>query len=374
MEAKRFLPQDTDVKCSLWTTVSCGTRHPDHSPPAVGKNLVGLRWEGLRQGVRTEGTPAYHGCLEADLGIPAVVPPTGRQRGAGAEASPPPFSEDTTLVNHLRLVTYNTLFGGRDDAGLGSDRRWQAAAPFLKSLEGDVYALQECNFWDLLGEQRLHLACNQLGRSSAFLARANRTTTGHRFHTALIFGPRWRITGHGAERNNYHHVLGWATARLDDDPTPWDFRNIHLSPFSPAKRAQEVEPLIPLAAPGRRSALLGDGNMLGINHSEPDWSRLPDHLRGTQLLPGPGPLRADRTAVDALQRAGFIDPANLFNNTDPTGGFDENDVRRRQDFFLLNPALSRAVVSYTVHREPVDNGWSDHAAACLVLDCDALAG
>lgn len=47
----------------------------------------------------------------------------------------------------LRVVTFNTLFGGHDDFVLGTGDRWHRQIPFLKSLQADILALQECNFW-----------------------------------------------------------------------------------------------------------------------------------------------------------------------------------------------------------------------------------
>ncbi|MGW3031260.1 hypothetical protein ACWDCB_08485 [Streptomyces sp. NPDC001178] len=273
----------------------------------------------------------------------------------------------------LRLVIYNTLFGGRDDFGLGHDTRWTPAVPFLKSLEGDMYALEECNFWDLLGHQRLHQARNDLALSTAFLAEANSTTTGHRFHTAMLFNHRWNVIGDGAERAKYHHVLGWAKARLDNQPAVWDFRHLHLSPFSPAHRALEVEPLQTLAAPGRLSVLLGDANTLGIGHPEPDWSPLPPAwLRTHRVRDENGTWVTDRTAMTVLADAGFVDAAHHLDDHRPTAGLADSDVPRRQDLFLLSPTLVPAIVSYEVHTEPLDEGWSDHAAVTVTLDPDRI--
>ncbi|MFG2210486.1 hypothetical protein [Streptomyces sp. NPDC048638] len=278
-------------------------------------------------------------------------------------------------MTHVRIISFNTLFGGRKDDGLGDDAPWKAAAPFLKTLDGDFYALQECNFWDLLGQRRLHQAREQLGMASAYLAEANATTADHRFHTAMLTGPRWSVHGQGAERNKYHHVLGWANARLDDREDLWSIRHLHLNPFSPTHRAAEVEPLQPLAAPGRLSLVLGDANMLGLGHREPDWSPLPPHLHHTQLIRDEhGVLRADRTAADVLEGAGFVDAAHRVGDHRPTGGFGTGDVERRQDLFLLSPALAGAVVAYDVHAEPIDKGFSDHCAISLTLDCDLLPG
>lgn len=277
-------------------------------------------------------------------------------------------------MNLIRIVTFNTLFGGRDDQGLGSDARWQAASTFLSNIRADVYALQECNFWELLGYRRLYQANQALGTAHAYLAEANSTTTGHRFHTALFFGHRWEITEHGAERDRYHHVLGWANARLDGKGQKWAWRNIHCDPFDPAKRKIEVAPLLPLAEPGRLSVVLGDGNMLGIGHPEPDWSPLPRHLLQAQCVLGDdGSWRADREATKVLERAGFVDAAQRVGDQQATGGFGESDVKRRQDLVLLSPALDPAIVDYTVYTEPVDRGWSDHGAVSATVDCDRIA-
>ncbi|MFD7861346.1 hypothetical protein [Streptomyces sp. NPDC059783] len=275
----------------------------------------------------------------------------------------------------LRIVSFNTLFGGRDDDGLGSQERWQAASAFLRGLDADLYALQECNLWDLLGERRLHEARSQLGMAWAHLARANTTTAGHRFHTALLGNTRWDITGYGAEQNKYHHVLGWANARVDKGAPVVSIRHIHLDPFSPGHRLSEVEPLQTLAAPGRLSLVLGDANMLGLGHPEPDWAPLSPHLHHTQLAPDTnGRLVADRRAADMLQRAGFVDAAHQAGDARPTGGFGTGDVERRQDVFLLSADLARAVDGYEVHTEPITEGFSDHAAVSLTLDLDRLAG
>ncbi|MFI7104127.1 hypothetical protein ACIBK8_32880 [Streptomyces sp. NPDC050161] len=281
-----------------------------------------------------------------------------------------PISDGSPLVT---LVTYNTLFGGRAEEGLGNDDSWKAAAPFLKSLNADMYALQECNFWELLGERRLEQARSALGMNTGFLAEANETTAGHRFHTAMFFNARWDIVAKGADRGRYHHVLGWATARLDHRPTPWSFRNLHLDPFSPGNRAREVEPLATLAAPGRLSVLLGDGNLPGIGHPEVDWSRLPKHLHRARVVRDEdGVLRTHQDAADVLEGAGFVDVAHQMDDHRPTGGFESWDIERRQDLVLLSPALAPAIVDYTVHDEPIRQGWSDHGAVSAVLDCRLL--
>ncbi|MGW7594566.1 hypothetical protein [Streptomyces rubiginosohelvolus] len=42
----------------------------------------------------------------------------------------------------LRVVTFNTLFGGHTDSGFGPADRWDGQMEFLRSLRPDVLALQ----------------------------------------------------------------------------------------------------------------------------------------------------------------------------------------------------------------------------------------
>ncbi|MFD7537500.1 hypothetical protein [Streptomyces sp. NPDC059819] len=42
----------------------------------------------------------------------------------------------------IKVVTFNTQFGGYDDEGLGAGHRWRGQVEFLKTLEADILALQ----------------------------------------------------------------------------------------------------------------------------------------------------------------------------------------------------------------------------------------
>ncbi|MER5690046.1 hypothetical protein [Streptomyces sp. NPDC002205] len=85
-----------------------------------------------------------------------------------------------------------------------------------------------------------------------------------------------------------------------------------------------------------------------------------------------GGLRTDRTAANLLQDAGFIDAAHRLGDDRPTGGFGHTDVERRQDPILLSPALAPALVSYDVHTEPTEQGFSNHCAVSATLDLDLI--
>ncbi|MFI1201672.1 endonuclease/exonuclease/phosphatase family protein [Streptomyces sp. NPDC020883] len=274
----------------------------------------------------------------------------------------------------IRAVTFNTLFGGHDDFGLGAGDRWHGQVAFLKSLEADVLALQECNFWDLLGKRRMYQTVNALAMGSAYLAYANETTSGHRFHSVIMLSRRVQLAAEGADRDRYHHVMGWANLILPGLEGLLELRNLHLDPFDPRNRAREVSPLGVLAAPGRRSLIVGDFNSMGLDYPEPDWAQLQAHAVNGQLrLPREGEV-SDRDATELLARAGFKDASRPFDQEAlPTAAFGFGDVPRRQDLILMSPALAPALVDYQVHLEPVDMELSDHAAVSADFDLSLLA-
>jgi endonuclease/exonuclease/phosphatase family metal-dependent hydrolase len=279
-----------------------------------------------------------------------------------------------TAVTTIRVVTFNTLFGGHDDFGLGAGDRWQGQVAFLKALEADILALQECNFWDLLGNRRMYQTANALGMNTACLAYANETTSGHRFHTVIMLSRRVLLGAQGTDRDRYHHVMGWANLVVPGLEGLLELRNLHLDPFDPRNRAREVSPLGVLAAPGRRSLVVGDVNSIGVGYPEPDWTQLPTHVRNGQLLlPRQGDV-SDRDATELLSRAGFLDASHRFKQEmAPTAAFGEGDVPRRQDLILMSPALAPALVGYQVHLEPVDKELSDHGAVCADFDFSLVA-
>ncbi|SEM79064.1 endonuclease/exonuclease/phosphatase family protein [Streptacidiphilus jiangxiensis] len=277
----------------------------------------------------------------------------------------------------LTIVTFNSLFGGWTDFGFGEPLRRGAMVEFLRGLQPDILCLQELNGYDLLGRRRLHQLVNDLDLTRGFLAEANETTSGHRFHSAILLSDQVRVEAEGADRTRYHHVLGWAKLRLSGLPGMLlELRNVHLDPFDPSNRAREVAPFEVLAAPGVLSIVAGDANTIGADFPEPEWGVLPPHLLNGHLRSPSDSCssESDREAVALLRRAGFVDSATATGNGSvPTAAFEAGDVPRRQDLVLLSPALAPALTGYTVHREPVDLGFSDHCAVGITLSPNRLS-
>jgi endonuclease/exonuclease/phosphatase family metal-dependent hydrolase len=276
-----------------------------------------------------------------------------------------------------RVGTFNMLFAAHGDAGFGAPERWERQMQLLRAIGFDVLAVQEASGFDLLGRRRLHRMVADLGMAQGFLATANTTTAGHRFHTAILVSDRIRVLAEGADRTRYHHVLGWADLELPGLAGRLEVRNVHLDPFDPRNRAGEVAPFEVLAAPGRYSVVLGDFNAIGTGFPEPDWTKMPAHLLNGHLgLPGGESAQlADRTAVQLLQRAGFVDAAASTGMAKvATGGFEPGDLPRRQDLILLSPDLAKHAARYAVHEQFLAERVSDHAAVSIEIRTDVAGG
>lgn len=270
----------------------------------------------------------------------------------------------------IRIVSCNTEFAGCAEFGYGAPERRDEQMQLLRALEPDVLALQEMNGCRALGGRRFRRWVIGTGMAQGFLAHANLTTSGHAFDSAILVSDRVRVLAEGANTAKYHHVLGWLECEIDGLPAPLEFKNIHLDPFDPRNRTAETSPFEVLGAPGRAAVVIGDANAVGLGFPEPDWSRLPPHLRNGHLgLPG---TRwegiADRSAVEQLALAGLVDLAQFYDDQRPTGGFGPQDVERRQDLAILSPDLVPLARNYQVHREFVDLGLGDHAMISFELD------
>lgn len=263
----------------------------------------------------------------------------------------------------IRILTWNLLFGGREDEGHGDDARWRGQAEALRDLAPDVLFLQECNLWEARGQRRLHQAVHDAGMARGVLAEANVTTAGHRFHSAILVSSRVRLLAHGADTHRYHHVAGWAHLAVDGLERELEVRNIHLDPFDGNHRLMEVAPFEVLAAPGRLAVVAGDANSVPGSYpmSVDDWDAVPPHVRGGWVLdPHAAVPHADTRALDFLTAAGFADAADRF------GAGHIATADRRSDVVLTSPAVAESVAAYRVAEEA--KGLSDHLPVEVLVD------
>lgn len=272
-------------------------------------------------------------------------------------------------VRPYKIISLNTQDGGHDDLGRDAPTRWAGLMGWLREQRADIACLQEAMYFDRYFKLRLRRAVRDTAMAKGYLAHANATTAGYRFHSAILVSRRVRVLAHGADRTRYHHVLGWAEIAVPGLPVKLELRNIHLNPFDPRHRAIEVAPFEVLAGPGRAALVLGDRQGLGPGVAEPeDWGTVPAHLRNGLMLPPGEREAADHTPELLMERSGFLDAARAAGlGHQPTGGFGPGDIARRGDVVCYSPYLAPAVDGYTVHRETVEEGWSDHCAISVLL-------
>ncbi len=320
-----------------------------------------------------EAEISQNAVTDAHGGLDDGAPGPARTAGVMSTYARAPLVARTGVkdARPLRVGSFNMLFGGHDDAGFGAPSRWDGQMQLLEALDLDVLAIQEASAFDLLGSRRLHRMVNDLDMAQGFLAEANATTTGHRFHSAILVSRRVRVLAEGSDRARYHHVLGWISLEVPGLPGHLEIKNVHLDPFDPRHRAIETGPFEVLGDPKRFAAAIGDYNGIGTGFPEPDWSKLEPHLRNGHLgLPGTEwEGIADRSAVRLPERAGMVDVAVLCGQGHvPTGGFAPDDLEKQQDIGLLSPALAGLASNYEVHKQFVTLGLSDHAAFTFEVD------
>jgi hypothetical protein len=103
---------------------------------------------------------------------------------------------------------------------------------------------------------------------------------------------------------------------------------------------------------------------------------MPAHLLNGHLglQGGESAQLADRTAVQLLQRAGFVDAAASTGMAKAaTGGFEPGDLPRRQDLILLSPDLAKHAARYAVHEQFLAERVSDRAAVSIEIRTDVAA-
>jgi endonuclease/exonuclease/phosphatase family metal-dependent hydrolase len=255
----------------------------------------------------------------------------------------------------MKVMSYNTLFGGRDG---DDDHRFEAQREVVAREKPDILLLQECKNFDANGYHRLYEVEEALGMRG-FLAMA--VETGQ--HTAIFIRPEWRPVSFEGDSTHFHHAAAILSLRVPGFSSPVTFVSVHLCPFGPEVRLSEAAYLVPYASPEGLTLVAGDFNSVSPHDPEPDWSALPSHFRA-RYVSSDGQT-ADRRILQGLYQAGYTDVAHhLDGHAEPTvpgAAFPRSEfVPFRSDFFLASAALADRVVSYCVVRNPLTDMASDH--------------
>lgn len=256
----------------------------------------------------------------------------------------------------LTVLTYNTLFGGRDGA---DDRRASAQIALIEELRPDVFLMQEAKGFDAAGGALLHALETRIGMRG-FLALAPRTGQ----HTAIFIREPLKPLSFEQDGVNFHHALAILEVTAPTFHAPITLFSAHLCPNGPAVRRREAAYLAVRAAPESFALLAGDFNSASPHDPEPEgFASLPAHHRARYL--GEDLQTADRSVLAHLEAAGWVDLGHALGKagspTVPTTDFADTEfATMRCDYVMTSQALARHAQSYEVIRTPLSDTASDH--------------
>jgi len=256
----------------------------------------------------------------------------------------------------LQVLTYNTLFGGRDGA---DDRRALAQWELIQTLAPDVLLMQEAKGFDLAGGALLHQWEARIGMRG-FLAVAPRTGQ----NVAIFIREPLKPLSFHVDAVNFHHALATLSVGMPGDDRPLTLISAHLCPAGAVVRRREAAYLAVQAGTESLTLLTGDFNSASPHDDEPEgFDALPAHHRARYVADD---LRgADRTVLAHLESAGWVDVGHALGGsqvpTVPTRGFTGTEFAvMRCDYVLASRALARFAVAYDVVRTPATDTASDH--------------
>jgi len=256
----------------------------------------------------------------------------------------------------LKVLTYNTLFAGRDGA---DDRRAQAQVGLINELRPDVFLMQEAKGFEANGGAWLYAMEACLGMRG-FLASAPRTGQ----NVVIFVREPLQPLGFDADGAHFHHALASLRVALPGSSRVLTLMSAHLCPNGPDVRRREAAYLEVLAAPDNLALLTGDFNSASPHDPQPEgFDALPAHHRARYLADD---LRTvDRTVLARLESAGWVDVAHALGQhsapTVPTAAFTGTEFAvMRCDYVLASKALAAHARTCEVIRTPVTDMASDH--------------
>ena len=132
----------------------------------------------------------------------------------------------------LTVLTYNTLFAGRDGA---NDARAQAQIDLINQVRPDVFLMQEAKGFDANGGAWLYATEDRIGMRG-FLAIAPRTGQ----NVAIFIREPLRPLAFDADGAHFHHALATLKVAVPGSSEPITFISAHLCPNGPEVRRREA--------------------------------------------------------------------------------------------------------------------------------------
>jgi len=256
----------------------------------------------------------------------------------------------------LTVLTYNTLFAGRDGS---DDRRARSQVTLINDLQPDVFLMQEAKGFDANGAAWLYALEQQIGMRG-FLAVAPRTGQ----NIAIFIREPLRPLSFDADDAYFHHTLATLKIAVPGSEEPITFIGAHLCPNGPEVRRREAAYLAVQAAPDRLTLIAGDFNSASPHDPVPeDWAALAPHHRARYLADDLCGI--DHSVLAQLEAAGWVDLGHRLDPemvpTVPTVAYrDVEFATMRCDYLLTSEALAVKARSYRVIRNDLTNTASDH--------------
>jgi len=264
----------------------------------------------------------------------------------------------------ISVLTYNTLFAGRDG---NNDRRAQAQVGLINELKPDVFLMQEAKGFDTNGSACLYALEAQIGMRG-FLAIAPHTGQ----NVAIFIRDPLQPVRFEADGAHFHHALATLTVALPNSNKQLTFMSAHLCPNGPDIRRSEATYLAVQAAPDKLTLVTGDFNSASPRDPEPEgFGMLAAHHRARYLADDL--LTVDRSVMAALEAAGWVDVGHALGGSNvatvPTAGFTGTEFAvMRCDYLLASQALAAHAQSYQVIRTSVTDIASDHYPVLAIFD------
>ncbi len=256
----------------------------------------------------------------------------------------------------LTVLTYNTLFAGRDGS---DDRRARLQIGLINDIKPDVFLMQEAKDYDANGGAWLYALEAQISMRG-FLAVAPRTGQ----NLAIFIREPLRAVSFEADGAHFHHATATLKVALPESDKQITFISVHLCPNGPEVRRREAAYLAVQAAPDKLTLITGDFNSASPHDPEPeDWPTLTSHHRTRYLaydLQG-----IDRSVLAHLETAGWVDLGHQLDSdktpTVPTVAYrDAEFATMRCDYLLASKALASTAKMYRVIRNADTDMASDH--------------
>lgn len=269
----------------------------------------------------------------------------------------------------LKVLTYNTLYAGRDGR---SDARAHAQIKLINDIVPDVFLMQEAKGFESNGFAWLYDLESSIGMRG-FLAIAPHTGQ----NVAIFVRQPFRPISFMTDGVHFHHAVATLKIALpggsEQDPV-FTLTSAHLCPNAASLRLSEAAYLAVQADPGGFSLLTGDFNSVSPHDPEPvGFDTLAAHHRSRYIADD---MRtADRRVLAHLEAAGLVDIGHMLNvngsmlPTVPTTGFTETEFPvMRCDYVLASQALAPYAVSYEVIKNSVTDTASDHYPVLVTFE------